>query len=123
MDVTLLNLIVCIKMSSSHGIIILILILLFGAAKVPQLAKSFGQAMGEFKKAKREAEIDYKKFEESVADDEKEIPKTKAKTKGEDVNIKEVAAYMGIDTAGKTEEELKEEVRAKLEASSKSEKD
>lgn len=102
------------------GIIILILILLFGATKVPQLARSFGQAMGEFKKAKKEAEIDYKKFEESVADDVKEIPKTKAKTKGEEVNIKEVAAYMGIDTEGKTEEELKEEVQAKLEASHKS---
>ena len=57
---------------------------------------------------------------------EEEIPKAKAKAaakaKGEDVNIKEVAAYMGIDTEGKTEEELKEEVQAKLE-SSKSEKE
>ncbi|KAF5412811.1 MAG: Sec-independent protein translocase protein TatAt [Candidatus Methanophagaceae archaeon] len=105
------------------GIIILIIILLFGATKVPQLARSFGQAMGEFKKAKKEAELNYKKFEESVTVDEEEIPEAKAKTKGEVVNIKEVAAYMGIDTAGKTEEELKEEVQVKLEASSKSEKD
>ena len=73
------------------GIIILIIILLFGAAKVPQLARSFGQAMGEFKKAKKEAEIDYKKFEESVAGSEEGIPK--AKTKGRDMNIKEVARY------------------------------
>jgi len=106
------------------GIIVLIIILLFGATKVPQLARSFGQAMGEFKKAKKEAEIDYKKFEESVAGDEKEIPKAKVKaaveTKGEELNIKEVAAYMGIDTEGKTEEELKKEVQAKLEASPKS---
>jgi len=110
------------------GIIILIVILLFGASKVPQLARSFGQAMGEFKKARKEAEINYKKFEESVTGSEEEIPKEKAKvkaaaeTKGEEVNIKEVAAYMGIDTEGKTEEELKEEVQAKLEAS-KSEKE
>jgi len=108
------------------GIIVLIIILLFGATKVPQLARSFGQAMGEFKKAKREAELDYKKFEESVASSEEEIPKAKAKvearTKGEDVNIKEVAAYMGINIEGKTEEELKKEVQAKLE-SSKSEKE
>jgi sec-independent protein translocase protein TatA len=110
------------------GIIVLIVILLFGAAKVPQLARSFGQAMGEFKKAKREAELNYKKFEESVTGSEEEIPKERAKakakaeTKGEEVNIKEVAAYMGIDTEGKTEEELKEEVQAKLEAS-KSEKE
>ncbi len=105
-------------------IAIVAIIFLFGAAKVPQLARSFGQAMGEFKKARREADLNYKKFEESVAGSEEEIPKAKAKvaakTKGEDVNIKEVAAYMGIDTGGKTEEELKEEVQAKLDSSSKS---
>ena len=84
---------------------------------------------GEFKKAKREAERNYKKFEESVTGSEEEIPKERAKvkaaaeTKTEEVNIKEVAAYMGIDAEGKTEEELKEEVQAKLESSSKSEKD
>lgn len=106
-------------------IAIVIAVLLFGASKVPQLARSFGQAMGEFKKAKREAELNYKKFEESVTGSEGEIPKAKekAKAKGEEeVNIKEVAAYMGIDTEGKTEEELKEEVQAKLGAS-KSEKE
>ncbi len=104
------------------GIIVLIIVLLFGAAKVPQLARSFGQAMGEFKKARREAELDYKKFEKSVTSSEEEIPraKAKAKTKTGDVNIKEVAAYMGIDTEGKSEEELKEEVQAKLDSSSKS---
>jgi len=105
---------------------IVAVVLLFGASKVPQFARSLGQAMGEFKKAKREAELSYKKLEESIMDSEEEIPKAKvkaaAKAKGEGVNIKEVAAYMGIDTEGKTEDELKEEIRAKLETSSKSEK-
>ena len=58
-------------------IAILIVVLLFGASKVPQLARSFGQAMGEFKKAKREAELNYKKFEESVTGSEEEIEKRK----------------------------------------------
>lgn len=73
---------------------------------MPQLARSFGQAMGEFKKAKREAELNYKKIEESVTGSEEEIPKAKTKVKaiGEDINIKEVATYMGIDTEGKTDE-------------------
>lgn len=102
------------------GIIVLIIILLFGATKVPQLARSFGQAMGEFKKARKEAEINYKKFEDSVTGEEEIPKKAAAETKGEEVNIKEVASYMGIDTEGKTEEELKKEVQAKLEASPKS---
>ncbi len=101
---------------------ILIIVLLFGAAKVPQLARSFGQAMGEFKKAKRESELNLKNLEDSITGDEKgAIPKTTAsvETKTENVNIKEVAAYMGIDTAGKTEEELKAEVQAKMKSSTK----
>ena len=97
------------------GIIVLVIILLFGAAKVPQLARSFGQAMGEFKKAKKEAELDYKKFEESVTGDEKVTQKVK---ENKDADIKEVAASMGIDTEGKTEEELKEEVQAKIKSKS-----
>jgi sec-independent protein translocase protein TatA len=106
------------------GVIVLVIVLLFGAAKVPQLARSFGQAMGEFKKAKKEAELNYKKFEDSITGDDKVTEKVKAKVasvamgedarKDIDINIKEVAAYMGIDTEGKTEEELKEEVQAKL---------
>jgi len=102
-------------------IAIVAIVLLFGAGKVPQLARSFGQAMGEFKKAKREAELDLKKFEESATAEEAAVPKLKAKPKAktEDLDIREVAAYMGIETEGKTEEELREEVRAKLESQTK----
>ncbi|MHC1610932.1 MAG: twin-arginine translocase TatA/TatE family subunit [Candidatus Methanospirareceae archaeon] len=102
---------------------IVAVVLLFGASKVPQLARSFGQAMGEFKKAKREAELNLKRFEESIAGDEVATPRTAetTETKSESLDIKEVAAYMGIDTEGKTEKELKEEVEAKMKAS-KSEK-
>jgi sec-independent protein translocase protein TatA len=100
---------------------ILVIVLLFGAQKVPQLAKSFGQAMGEFKKAKKESELNLKQFEDSIVGDEKVIPETtaNAEKKDKDVNIREVAAYMGIETEGKTDEQLKEEVQAKMKSSSK----
>jgi sec-independent protein translocase protein TatA len=102
-------------------ILIVAVVLLFGAGKVPQLARSFGQAMGEFKKAKREAELDLKRFEESVENEPEELPKQRTKPlkkKGEELNIREVAKYMGIETEGKTDEELKEEVEAKIENTS-----
>ncbi|MGC9444754.1 MAG: Sec-independent protein translocase subunit TatA/TatB [Candidatus Methanospirareceae archaeon] len=97
---------------------VLVIVLLFGAAKVPQLARSFGQAMGEFKKAKRESELNLKQFEDSVTADEPEKPKITAKqeSKGEEVDIREVAKYMGISTEGKSEEQLKAEVQAKMNA-------
>ena len=102
-------------------IAVVAIVLLFGAAKVPQLARSFGQAMGEFKKAKKESELNLKSFEDSIVGDEKERSETAspAAKKSEEVNIKEVAAYMGIDTEGKSEEQLKEEVQAKMKSSSK----
>jgi sec-independent protein translocase protein TatA len=37
-------------------IILLVLILLFGANKIPKLARSTGQAMGEFKKGREQVE-------------------------------------------------------------------
>ena len=37
-------------------IILLVLVLLFGANKIPKLARSTGQAMGEFKKGREEVE-------------------------------------------------------------------
>jgi sec-independent protein translocase protein TatA len=100
---------------------ILVIVLLFGANKVPQLARSFGQAMGEFKKAKRETELDLKKFEDTVGSEAEALPKPRAKIaekKREGVNIREVARYMGIETEGKTDEELEKEVQAKVEGTS-----
>lgn len=35
-----------------------VLVLLFGAAKLPDLAKSFGRSVGEFKKAKKEMDME-----------------------------------------------------------------
>jgi len=37
-------------------IILLVLVLLFGANKIPKLARSTGQAMGEFKKGREQVE-------------------------------------------------------------------
>jgi sec-independent protein translocase protein TatA len=39
-------------------VILLILVLLFGANKLPELARSSGQAMGEFKRGREELETD-----------------------------------------------------------------
>ena len=40
-------------------IVLLVLILLFGANKIPKLARSTGQALGEFKKGKEESEQEF----------------------------------------------------------------
>jgi len=53
-------------------VILLIAVLLFGANKIPKLARSTGQAMGEFKRGRQQVEEELKEFEE-VADPEADI--------------------------------------------------
>ncbi|WP_089695551.1 twin-arginine translocase TatA/TatE family subunit [Halogranum gelatinilyticum] len=49
-------------------IILLVLVLLFGANKIPKLARSTGQAMGEFKKGREEVEDELKEMQEKGKD-------------------------------------------------------
>jgi len=56
-------------MLGSTEIIVLIVVigvLIFGAKKIPELAKTFGKAKGEFEKGKIEADKDLKEFKEEL---------------------------------------------------------
>jgi len=58
-------------------IILLVLVLLFGANKIPKLARSTGQAMGEFRKGREQVEEELKDMQDgekadSALDDEDE---------------------------------------------------
>ena len=46
-------------------IIIIAAIFIFGAKKIPELAKTFGKAKGEYKKGEIEADEELKKFKDS----------------------------------------------------------
>jgi sec-independent protein translocase protein TatA len=41
-------------------------VLIFGAKKIPQLAKTFGKAKGEFEKGKIEADKELKDFKDEI---------------------------------------------------------
>jgi sec-independent protein translocase protein TatA len=56
-------------MLGSTEIIVLVVVigvLIFGAKKIPQLAKTFGKAKGEFEKGKIEGEKELKDFKEEI---------------------------------------------------------
>ena len=56
--------------------IFLVLLLLFGAKKLPQLARGVGKSMGEFKKAREEFEDEIKRSaDEAASDDHRDKPK------------------------------------------------
>ncbi len=56
-------------MIGSTEIIILVVVigvLIFGAKKIPELAKTFGKAKGEFEKGKIEADKELKDFKDGI---------------------------------------------------------
>ena len=49
-------------------IILAVVLILFGAKKIPELARSIGRASYEFKKAKEELVKETREFEEAIAE-------------------------------------------------------
>ncbi len=49
-------------------IILLVAILIFGASKIPEIAKALGKSIGSFKKGIKETEEELKKIEEETED-------------------------------------------------------
>lgn len=54
--------------------ILFIVVLLFGAKKIPELARGVGQSLGEFKKAREESERETNKSESNLKDKEGNQP-------------------------------------------------
>lgn len=64
-------------------LLVLLAVVLFGASKIPELARSTGQAMGEFEKGKEKAEKELQEMRENdfeegeEASDAEELEETK----------------------------------------------
>ncbi len=88
-------------------LILAIILLLFGATKIPEFARSLGSAMGEFKKAKIDVEKELKLGEDLAM----------GEGKSNDTDLRKVAKDLGINTEGLSDEDLKKLIREKLDAS------
>ena len=64
-------------------IILLIAVLLFGANKIPKLARSTGEAMGEFQKGRQEVEKELQEMQDSMEMEGEEAPGTETTTETE----------------------------------------
>ena len=61
-------------------VILLIAVLLFGANKIPKLARSTGQAMGEFQKGRQQVEEELEQMQEGTSLDEVEDDEEKVES-------------------------------------------
>jgi sec-independent protein translocase protein TatA len=61
-------------------VILLIVILLFGANKIPKLARSTGEAMGEFQKGREEVEEELKEMRDGEGEAETDATATETST-------------------------------------------
>ena len=59
-------------MSITPGIILLVILLLFGAKRLPELARGLGKGIREFKDATKNVEKEMKELDESEENSEKE---------------------------------------------------
>jgi sec-independent protein translocase protein TatA len=98
---------------------VIIVIIMWGPAKIPQFAKAIGRAKGEYNKASKESEAEAAAAAATVPNVTAPATSTTV-IKSRDEVLVETAAKMGISTDGKTREEIAEEisVKAKLLGSS-----
>lgn len=83
-------------------IVLLIVVLLFGAAKIPELARALGKAKGEFEKGAREGR-------------EPAGPRDAPPIEAEEAQrILRTAREMGVPTEGRSLSDIKADLRAKL---------
>ncbi len=88
-------------------VIVAVIVLLFGAAAIPKLARSLGKAQGEFMKARQEFEGELSKARSSAT-----APANGVTTSEE--QVRRTARDLGIDEANLTLSEVKARIKAKL---------
>ncbi len=81
-------------------IIGIVILLIFGVRKIPELAKSFGKAQGEYEKAKIEMR--------------KEVERIKHGDDTERAKLESIAEKLKIDYTNKTDEELRKAIETDI---------
>lgn len=96
-------------------LLLAIVLILFGAKKLPEVARGFGEAVREFRRAMSETEATQKKVTKAIQQPLKEISQTtqQALQIQEDPLIT-AAKSKGIDVEGKTRIQIVEELAKKI---------
>ena len=88
-------------------IIFVALVLILGTGKLPGAAKKLGKAVNEYNKAKNE-------IQEQIKDVTDEVPKISGPVETEREKLEMIAKSAGVKTEGKTDDEVRESIAAKI---------
>jgi sec-independent protein translocase protein TatA len=88
-------------------IIAIIAVVIFGAKKIPELARSFGRASTEYEKARLEAKKELQKIKDHGTTPEADPLQNREK-------LESVAATLGIDYSQMSDDELRSAIRTEI---------
>ena len=86
-------------------LVFVVIVLLFGASKLPELARSMGRSMGEFKRGQFEVEQELSSAKMAASTDP-DVALTRTQR---------MAKNLGIEITGKSDDQLLAEIEKKLE--------
>ena len=86
-------------------IILVIVVIFFGAKKIPELARSMGKATSEFQKARMEAKKPVENESTDVKNENQSIDREK---------LESIAETLGVDYSNKNDQDLKNAIDEKL---------
>jgi TatA/E family protein of Tat protein translocase len=85
-------------------LVLIVVLVLFGPKKLPEMARNMGKAMAEFQKAKEEFVREVEASSSEVLGEDPSGEKTRG-------GLRAIARNLGIGTEGKSEEELLREIQ------------
>jgi sec-independent protein translocase protein TatA len=90
-------------------IILLGLILLFGTKRMPQISRTIGKAVGEYEKARQTFQQEFHEATEQARTEAgiNPVPRITGPVSTEREKLEMIAASLGIDHAGRSDEELR----------------
>jgi sec-independent protein translocase protein TatA len=99
-------------------IILVVLVLIFGTKRLPQVSRTLGKAMGEYEKARQQFRLEVQDATEQTRRDIgfSKIPRITGPVATEREKLEMIATSLGIDHAGKSDEELRSLISQRMNA-------
>jgi sec-independent protein translocase protein TatA len=99
-------------------IILLALVLIFGAKRLPQFSRTIGKAVGEYEKARRQFQSEMQEAQEDARRSAgiSKLPRITGPVATEREKLEMIASSLGIDHLGKSDEELRSLISQKMSA-------